>query len=109
MDPNAAAMGGVPPGQAAVPGNGGMGMSGVTANLSSNPNSPISPQDVLGQAQSIAGQLLTMPEAQRLSELRNLRNSNQLLHSLVRSSLDQMRGQMRSQGQQMLQQQMTGQ
>lgn len=102
------AAGGAPAqGQPSVPGA-GPGLQGVVPNMPSNPNSPITPQDLLGRASSMAQQLIALPDAQRRSALNQIRGGNPLLHSLVRSSLDQLRSQARSTGQALVIQQMQG-
>jgi hypothetical protein len=52
----------------------------------------------LQQAESIAQQLLGLPEGQKDSELRMLKQKNEVLHSLVRSRMDSIRQQARQQG-----------
>lgn len=79
------------------------------SGMQTPPGAKISPQDLLAKAQAMAGQLLTMPDSQRTSELLSLKSANPTLHALVRSSLDSQRSQARSQGGQMLLQQMQGQ
>ena len=51
----------------------------------------------MGAAQNIANELLGMPEGQKDSELRKLKTANPVLHSLVRSNLDQTRRDVKSQ------------
>ena len=65
-------------------------------------NTPQTPEDMMATAESIAQQLLGMPESQKDSELRALKQKNEVLHSLVRAKMDQIRGQARSQGGNML-------
>ena len=54
------------------------------------------------QAEMMAQQLATMPEYDRKTQLRGLRESNKALHALVMQALDDVRNEARSQGQQML-------
>ena len=53
---------------------------------------------MMQQAQSIANELLGLPETQKDSELRQLKDKNQVLHDLVRSEMDRIRSQAKSQG-----------
>ena len=59
---------------------------------------PTTPEEMMQQAQSIANELLGLPESQKDSELRQLKDKNQVLHDLVRSEMDRIRSQARSQG-----------
>jgi hypothetical protein len=63
---------------------------------------PQTPEDMLSQAQQLAQQLLGLPESQKDSELRALKQKNEVLHSLVRAQMDNIRSQARSQGGAML-------
>ncbi len=64
------------------------------------------PQDVQGQADQIAKQLLSMPESNRRSELSKIRKSDETLWALVKSKMEQMRTEGESQGRQQMYQQM---
>lgn len=81
--------GGAPPGGAA----GGAPMQGpVTAYLASTgPNVPQTPSDMLAVADSIAQQLMGLPETMKDSELRRLSQANPVLHSIVKKRMEQMR------------------
>jgi len=71
----------------------------VTSYLQSlGQNTPQTPEDMLASADQIAQQLLGMPEGVKDSELRKLKQHNEVLHSLVRSRMDQIRQDARTQG-----------
>jgi hypothetical protein len=79
------------------------GMSPVNQLLQGfGENTPVTPQDMLSAAQGLASQLLSLPETQRRSELMALKQRNAVLHSLVKSHMEQMRTQARSAGQAMM-------
>lgn len=59
---------------------------------------PGTPQDLMGQAQTEAQQILTMPSTQRISYLRNLKAQNPMLHSQVKAELGNMEQQAASAG-----------
>jgi len=62
--------------------------------------------DVRAQAQDLANQLLfQVPEGQRRGQLMKIKQTNPTLHALTVQAMDELRGQMASQGQQMLMQQ----
>lgn len=81
------------------------------ANLPQGDNVKISPQELLQQAQTLAQQILQLPESQKDSELIQLKKANPTLHALVKSQIDGMRQQARTAGGAMLmsQQQQGGQ
>ena len=99
--------GAAPPGGGAPPPGGGdpaaaaagTAMAGPVSNYiaSTGPNVPQTPEDMMAAAQQIAQELLGMPEGQKDSELRKLKQANPVLHSLVRSNLDQIRRDTKSQ------------
>jgi len=99
--PGGAPPGGAPAGGAAPPGGDpAMGPPpGPVTNYiaSTGQNVPQTPEDMMGAAQNIAQELLGMPEGQKDSELRKLKVANPVLHSLVRSNLDQIRRDTKSQ------------
>lgn len=93
--------GGAPPpggGGAVDPATGQPAPAGPVTSMVQNDYMPQTPDDMLAQAQSLAQQLLGLPESQKDSELRMLKQKNEVLHSLVRAQLDKIRGQARSQG-----------
>jgi len=84
----------------AAPGMGmGMGMGQpVTQYLSSmNPNVPQTPQDMMAVADSLAQELMGLPQSVKNSELRKLKQYNQALHSMVKARIDQQREDTRNQ------------
>lgn len=74
-----------------------------------SPNVPRTPEDMQQQAQLIANDLLAKPESIKDSELIKLKRSDQTMHALVRSIMDDIRQQARSQGGAMVMQQQFGQ
>lgn len=109
MDP---ALAGAPAaGGAAPPAAGGaaMGMPpGPVTSLMTNGDLPRTPEDMLATARSLAEELLGLPESQKDSELRMLKQKNEALHSLVTSQLRTIRSSARSQGGAMLMAQQYG-
>jgi len=106
---------GAPPGGGGAPAGGGqsqaapgMPMAGPVSQYlaSMGANTPVQPQDMLAAAETLAQQLLGLPEGQKDSELRLLKTKNEVMHSLVVAKLDQIRRQARmAGGQQVLAQQ----
>lgn len=104
------ASGGAPaPGAAAAPAGaaqaGAMGQSAVdqfTAQRINNPNVPITPEEMQAQADTIASDLMSKQPQARKSELSKLRKSDQTMHALVTSIMENIRQQAASQGQQMV-------
>lgn len=76
----------------------GQPMPGPVTGMIMSGNVPQTPEEMLAQAESLADQLLGMPEGQKDSELRALKDKNEVLHALVRSKLDQRRRSARQQG-----------
>jgi len=107
--PPGAPPGGMPPGGAAPPPGaadpsllgGAMGtpMQGPVSNYIASlpPNVPQTPQDMLAVAESLAQELLGLPESAKDSELRKLKQHNEVLHALVRSRMEQIRRNTRAQ------------
>lgn len=82
--------------QGAQPGMGGPGpVSQYLASMS--PNTPQTPQEMLQVADSLAQELIGQPESVKDSELRKLKAQNEVLHALVRSRLDALRNNTKSQ------------
>ena len=99
QDPNAAA-GGQP---GAAPG----GMSGPISQwiASMGPNSQVSPDEMVSAADTLAQELMGLPDQQKNSELRALKQKNIAMHSLVTQRIEQIRSDAKNRGgQQMLQQ-----
>jgi len=101
-----------PAGAAPPPAGGGGPMDQAAGQFAAQqpllPNQPITPEEMMGRANEVAQQLMTLPETQRKSELINLKRTDPTLHSLVISIMDDIRQQARSQGQQMVLQQQYG-
>lgn len=70
---------------------------------------PQTPEDMIAQAESLASQLLGMPESQKDSELRMLKQKNAPMHALVRQKMDETRNRARTAGASMLLGQQGGQ
>jgi hypothetical protein len=111
VQPGAAGAGGAPPGGGDPAAAGGAGGGGdpaaaggmpapgpITGYLESmSPNTPQTPIDMMATAETLANELLGLPEGQKDSELRKLKQENEVLHSLVRSKMDQIRQETRMQ------------
>ena len=80
-----------------------MGMpSPVQSYLSSNANVPITPSEMLETAEALAQELQALPASQRNSELRQLKQHNELMHSAVTQALKDLRSRASSAGASML-------
>ena len=100
--PGAMPPGGAPPG--AMP-PGGAPVGGIPAGAAPMSAGQVTPEDLMMQAEQIAQQMLSMPYEMRRSELLKIKKSNETLHALVVSKMEQIRQQARTQGgYQMLQQ-----
>jgi len=98
-----AAAGGDPAAAGGDPAMAGMGQGPVTSYLEQmSPSTPQTPEDMMAAAETIAQQMLGLPEGVKDSELRKLKQKNEVLHSLVRSKMDQIRNSARMQGGAML-------
>lgn len=64
----------------------------------STPNVPRTPEDMQQQAQLIANQLLSLPEAVKDSELIKLKRGDAMMHALVSGVIEDIRQQARTQG-----------
>lgn len=111
MAPGGGAMGGgamgggaMPPGAAGAPAGaeGQAAPAGPVTGMIMSENVPQSMDDLEAQAEALASELLALPESQRLSELRLLKEKHHALHALVRAYLDEMRGRARTAGQSLL-------
>jgi hypothetical protein len=80
---------------------GGMPMGGIPGATPTG-GQPSTLAAMSEQAMQIAQQLVSLPEYERKTQLRQLREGNKELHSLVKSNLEELRSQARSQGAQML-------
>lgn len=63
-----------------------------------NPQVPITPAEIVAEAEAIAQQLAFAPPSQRISELRQLKQQDSLLHAYVTKLLEAYRQQMRNEG-----------
>lgn len=101
-DPGASATGqpgGAPAQPGAPPGaGGGSPVDAFLAQRQNSPNVPRTPEDMQSQAQLLAQQILSLPEAQKDSELIKLKRTDPTTHALVSSIIDDIRQQARTQG-----------
>jgi len=103
-----AAGGAMPPGAAPAGGGGdpaaagGAGAAGPVSDMLMSGNTPQTPNDMLAQAESLATQLLALPESQKDSELRALSQKNEFLHALVKAQMEKMRNRAQTAGGAML-------
>jgi hypothetical protein len=100
--PGAAGGAGAPPGAAGgaaggAPPGGGAGAA-PPSQQPTDPNKPVTPQELLSKAQAIAGQIQAMPETQRTSEMINLKKMDPTLHALVKAQVDDQRQQAQTAG-----------
>lgn len=97
-----------PPGAPAGPGQ-PTAVDQFLMQRQNSPNIPRTPEDMQQQAQLIANQLLSLPEAIKDSELIKLKRGDTTMHALVTSIIDDIRQQARTQGGAMLMAQQYGQ
>lgn len=76
--------------------------AGPVTGMIAGSGMPQSMDDLLNTAAALAEQLLGLPESQKDSELRLLKQRNEVLHSLVRSHMEQKRNRARTAGGAML-------
>lgn len=101
--------GGGAAGAASAMGGAGAGAGPVDSFLAQmSPNTPVQPQDLTQAAETIAQQLLGLPEGVKDSQLRLLKQKNEVLHSIVRARLDAIRRDTRNRGGAMLMAQQYG-
>jgi hypothetical protein len=98
---------GAPMGDPMAAGGGGgvdpmTGQPGPVSSMVSGGNAPVTPTEMMQQAESIAMQMLGLPESQKDSELRLLKQKNEFMHSLVREKMDAIRNRARTAGGSML-------
>jgi hypothetical protein len=72
------------------------------ATMPTGDNVKITPGELMQKAQTLAQQILGLPEAQKDSELIQLKKANPTLHALVKSNIEGMRQQARTAGGAML-------
>jgi hypothetical protein len=102
MPPGGGGQPGMPPGGGGMPPMGGMPSAGGGGGGTT-------PQDMQAQADQMAYQMLAMPAELRRSELLKLKKSDETLHAIVISRMNNIRQQAQTQGGfQMLQQQVAG-
>lgn len=97
-----AAAGGAPAGGGQVDPTTGQPMAAPVSQYLTGPDTPVTPQDLLEQAEMLAQELLGLPESQKDSELRMLKNKNEVLHALVTAKIKQQRQQAQTAGGAML-------
>lgn len=88
-DPNAQ-------GGPAMAAQGGMPVTNYIQSM--GPGATTTPEEMQQAADMLAQELLGLPEGQKDSQLRELKKSNETLHSLVRTKMDQKRNEARQQG-----------
>ena len=98
------------PAQSAPPPQGpaGMAAQGMSVATPTGPNEKVTPQDMQAKAQTIADQMLSMPESQRQSEMTKLKSKDPVIHSLVKQTINNIRQQAQTQGARMMLQQQYG-
>lgn len=100
-------------GQTGAPPDAGMAMpmgAPVTDYIASmGKNTPVTPQDMLAAADSLAQELLGLPSGTRRQQLGALKIHNAVLHGVVTKRLEDIRSQAGSQGRQQVMQQTYGQ
>ena len=115
--PDAAAGGAAPAGGAAA-GGAGTGQTapidpntgqpvaaGPVASMIASDSMPQTPEEMISTAEGLAEQLLGMPPSQKNTELRALKDKNEVLHALVLEKINKRRYDTRMQGGMMLAQQ----
>jgi hypothetical protein len=107
--------GGAPPQQGGAPAPGGqpagpagMAAQGMQLAMPPGPNQKITPQQLQANAETMASQLLSVPEAQRQSEMTKLKAENPTLHAAVKQTIENIRQQARTAGGQAVMQQQFG-
>lgn len=115
--PGAAPVGQDPNAQGAAPaGPGGAQQAAGTpagsdplASLVPQNGTEMDPQEFVGRAQQVAKFLITVPEGQRFGMLKQIRETHESFHQMVKGELEKLRSKARSQGQQMVLSQMGAQ
>lgn len=105
--PPGAPMGGMPgaPMPGAMPaGGGGMPMGAPMGGAGAGTS--MTPQDMMMQAEQLAQQLLGMPYEMRKSQMLEIKKSDEALHALVKSKMEQLRQGASAEGRMMMQEQM---
>lgn len=103
--------GGAPPAAPAAPGGmpaGQMAAGQFAASMVTSPNAPILPTELWERANTVAGTLMSMPSAQKSSEMIALKRMDPTLHAIVKMILDDQAQQAETQGKQMVMEQQFG-
>ena len=95
-------------GQPAPQGPAGAAAQNVSLSTPTAPGEKVTPQDMQAKAESIANQLLAMPESQRQSEMTKLKSQDPVIHSLVKQTIVNIRQQAQSAGARSIMQQQYG-
>ena len=95
--------GGQPPQGPAV-----MAAQGMSVATPTSPNQKVTPQDLQAKAQTLADQMLAMPESQRQSEMTKLKSQDPVIHSLVKQTIGNIRQQAQTAGARSIMQQKYG-
>lgn len=102
MDPSMAGGGGAPPAGGGAGAPMPPGSAGAMAAMPTINSKPTTPQEMQAKAQTLAQQILSMPEAQKDSTLIQLNKSDPMMHSLVSSEIERTKQQAKTQGGAML-------
>lgn len=96
------------PGQAPPAGAAGAAAQGMSLATPTSPNQKVTPQDLQAKAQTLADQLMSMPESQRQSEMTKLKSQDPVIHSLVKQTIGNIRQQAQTAGARSILQQQYG-
>jgi hypothetical protein len=86
----------------------GMAAQGMSVATPTGPNQKVTPQDLQAKAQTLADQMLAMPESQRQSEMTRLKSQDPVIHSLVKQTIGNIRQQAQTAGARSIMQQKYG-
>jgi hypothetical protein len=100
--------GGAAGGDPSQGGSAGMAQQSIAAQVPTGPNQQTTPEELMQRASYMASQIMGMPEAQKDSELIKLKKADPTLHALVKSQINDMRQQARTQGGSAMMQQQFG-
>lgn len=92
MPPGGMPPGGAPPGAMPAP----MGMA--TGVMPTSTNASVTPQDIMAEAKMKAEELMGLPEPMKDSELRRMKQENEVLHLAVKGEIEKIRQQARMAG-----------
>jgi hypothetical protein len=99
---------GAPQGAPPPAGAAGQAAQQMAMNTPMTPNQKITPQELQAQAEAKASELLSIPEAQRQSEMTKMKSQNPTLHAAVKQTIENIRQQARTAGGQAVMQQQFG-